>query len=1574
MIDLENTIPLVLAGEDFTYRIEGDGGKGGGGGGDSNQEDPITLRSDARASVMIAIGEGEIGGQFSDNFAKDIYFDKTPLMNANGTLNFQGVTWHLRVGTPDQSPVTGFTTSEALVNVSTQLHKDQGPIVRAVAAGNIDAARIIVTTPSLNIIDERGNQKGQSVEFDIEVMDSTNQVWESRGRQTISGRVTSPFQVAYRVARPAGTDRWLIRLTRVTDDSTSSKVMNDLFWDSFVEIEEDRNTYANTAYVALSVQISKFANSIPKMSFRVNGTKVRVPSNYDQSQIGVIGGQVYGNNGIWDGTFKRESTNNPIWHVMELLTNARFGMGIDDTFINIYDFYDISKYCDAVGDDGKYVGLPDGRGGDRPRFTLRTQLTSQAEAMSVIQSICSSMRAMSYWSAGQVQISLDRPKKRLHQLSNDNVVDGVFLYQGSSAADRATIANITYNNPDEFFEQDVTTFESEKGIQRYGRIVYDAVKTGCANEAEAQAFAKWAVDTAQTQTETVQCKVGPDNWSMRPGDLFSVSDSRYMGVKWSGRLRLSEEATYNPIPEYPEIEVKISGGMVVLDTPVTLTPGKKYWISQFVPIMATANLDGSRPNEQEHLIKKNSLLEFEVDASSITGAPVDRIKIKYYSGEEIVGGELFNHEFQYVGSVNPDTVWVIRGNDVAPRMFTCVTIAESGPYEYEVNGVIYDPGKFQRVEYNIDIPNVPSRKVSLTTTDRPSKLFFKQLTRIDQLTLLPRNDLEVSWFQVVSATTYRIRYSVNGGALSSPSDVTSPIMTFQNAEEGEWFVSVTAVNTAGVESLPVTGTYTVKYAQNPSGSGNGYTGNPGQPVTPPTVGDSELDAPTDLRIVGSSTTFFTPDAIFEWTPPDNLGGTVVKGWEVTISKDGVVRTREEVYPSGTTTYTYSYSANMGQGLTRTFGVQVRAIDSNGRFSQAVSETFTNPAPALAANPVVTPTATGVQLVHDEVFGFDFVSTVVWAGLEETFVPGIGNRYYDAAGSNGGTTHDVSTPAGVSGFLRYAVADSFSKDPSLLILSDPIPFAARSDLPSDPDPTSLQLLDTSSDGNIQIQAIVDEAPEGSFTSYEFELSEDEGATWITGPHSGFNGYLFTGLKQNFTYQVRYRVRDGVKASEWSEPVALLTTGTSDPEDTPNPAPEPTTNLVLVDTSDEGTVQVTATAPTFAGGSYSSYEFAFSTDAGATWTGNYLSGEPVMTFTGLMGETEYRFRYRMRLNSRFGSWSGVSTITTPAWASGGGSAEYPAFTGNAGKVLAVNAGATDVEWIAAPAPAYTTPSTTTFAPIVGSGNSGFLMFLQISAAASTPWPRTALEYQVSSVASFVGAQSIFTNKTTTINHVLNASAANWYVRYRGVNGDVVGGWSPTTIVAQPVPAVLPISEVLSLTTGVYGNLIGITASVNASDPTKPNSANTVVEWGISETALAQANPLWTQTTGSYQCQFLGLKPGTQYSVTQRRVHGFSRGPWKAVVNITTPNGPVAAPSFTTAIEAGEVTATATSTAGNTLVWGFASTSAKTDVQTYQGFGSEYVFRGLTAGTYYIKCRERDAVGLLGPWTTVQTVVVP
>jgi len=358
---------------------------------------------------------------------------------------------------------------------------------------------------------------------------------------TISGKTRSRYQRSHLVTLPKPASNWRIRVTRLTDDSTSSAVSNDLYFDSYVEIVDSKMRYPNSALVGMQVDSSLFS-SIPQRSYLVNGLYIQVPSNYDPLTRAYTG--------IWNGTFKVAVSDNPAWILYDILTNKRYGLGqyLSPSNIDKAKLYQIGKYCDELVNDG-YGGL-------EPRFTINTAIQTQVEAYRLIVDLCSAFNGMSYWAGGMVNFTQDSPTDPSMIYTDANVVEGVFNYSGSSRKDRHSVVLVTWNDPTQNYKQMVEYIEDPTLIARYGVRKLEIVAFGCTSRGQAIRAGKWILYTEQYQSDMIQFRVGIDSAFVVPGDVIKIHDSMRAGKRFGGRI------------------VAVSANSVTLDSAVTLGSGQ----------------------------------------------------------------------------------------------------------------------------------------------------------------------------------------------------------------------------------------------------------------------------------------------------------------------------------------------------------------------------------------------------------------------------------------------------------------------------------------------------------------------------------------------------------------------------------------------------------------------------------------------------------------------------------------------------------------------------------------------------------------------------------------------------------------------------------------------------------------------------------------------------------------------------------------------------------------------------------------------------------------------------------------
>lgn len=516
------------------------GGKGGGGGGGKKgggESDPNTLRSRARARMIEAISEGQIVGLVDENGnelgaegERAIFFDQTPIKNADGTYNFKNVLWQFHRGLADEGHFNGMDAVETPYQVEVRVQKNVGPVQRTIVDENADAIRAIVRIPSLVRNDtENGGLKKTSVSYAFEVRGNQGTWTRVLENHLRDQKATSAFQVAHEIQLPAGGSPWDVRMVRLTDDSEEDELQNETYWEGYIVLVKGKFTYPHTAKFGGEVNAEDMGSSIPPRAYRVKGLIVNVPSNYDPIA------RTY--SGIWDGTFKFAWTNNPAWVFYDLLVNDRYGLGefVTPAIIDKWSLYTIAQYCDQPVRSG-YKNADTGADIWEPRFTFNGVLNRRDDAYFVLQQISTAWRGMAYWSLGQIFATADMPADPVRIVTPANVIDGEFNYSGTALKARHSVVIVKWNDPNDFYRPATEIVINQEMLNKFGWREKRLQLTGCTSRGLAHRYGKWILDTERNETETVEYQASWDHVEVRPGDIVQVAHPRKAMVRLGGRI------------------------------------------------------------------------------------------------------------------------------------------------------------------------------------------------------------------------------------------------------------------------------------------------------------------------------------------------------------------------------------------------------------------------------------------------------------------------------------------------------------------------------------------------------------------------------------------------------------------------------------------------------------------------------------------------------------------------------------------------------------------------------------------------------------------------------------------------------------------------------------------------------------------------------------------------------------------------------------------------------------------------------------------------------------------------------
>ncbi|MGV3974261.1 host specificity protein J [Citrobacter freundii] len=494
------------------------GAKGGSQKQHTPVEQPDSAQSMARCRMLLALGEGEFAGGLD---ATRIFLDGTPLGNADGTMNFENVTWDFRSGTQVQTPIPGFPAVENETSIGVSLTKVT-PWTRAISNTQIDALLVRVGITGLQQQENDGDIVGTTVRYHIDLAVDGG-AYSTVMTKTVTEKLSSLYELTHRINLPKATTGWQIRVVRDTADSTSQMLQNKTQVQAITEVIDARLRYPHTALLYVSFNAKSFSN-IPKISCKPKGRVIRIPQNYDPIA------RAY--SGTWDGTFKWGWTNNPAWIWFDILTEPRFGLGrrVTPAMLDKWELYRIAQRCDQKVPDGK------GGSGTEPRFMFDVYIQAQADAWQVIKDIAAGFNGMTFWGNNMFNVVSDMPAdtSKLQILTRASVV-GKPTYSSGSEKNRYSSALINFSDPDNHYQDRTTAVMFPDLVKQFKFKQTQLTAIGCTRESEAQRRGGWAV-YSNSLDRIITVQTGLDGFAYVPGTVFAFADERLSGRVYGGRV------------------------------------------------------------------------------------------------------------------------------------------------------------------------------------------------------------------------------------------------------------------------------------------------------------------------------------------------------------------------------------------------------------------------------------------------------------------------------------------------------------------------------------------------------------------------------------------------------------------------------------------------------------------------------------------------------------------------------------------------------------------------------------------------------------------------------------------------------------------------------------------------------------------------------------------------------------------------------------------------------------------------------------------------------------------------------
>lgn len=937
-------------------------GEGKGGGGSAPEEQPDNLRTYSTAMVLAAIGEGPIQA------VNELYFDDT----AVSAYPYCG--YEVRTGESTQAVIPGFAKVSSIVQIGNTLSAGTY-VTRDVSTSEIDDVIVTLQADALVQVQDDGDMVGYNVRFRIQTSPypsgSGSTIWTTyKDVQLGPGKSASaPVQRNFVVNKPNNAPGiWSIRILRLTDNDASSKTQSVSRWSMMNERQHHKLSYNNTALAGIHADAKSTGGGAPRTSFDVSGLKIKIPSNYDPTL------KTY--TGSWDGQFKTgvHYTTNPAWVVYDLLTNTRYGLGLDPATIDKYSFYNAGVYNDGQLTYVTSTGISK----TTSHFTFNGVIQAYDDGYSLIQSIASCCRAQIIDMGGLVTLLQDRPYIGTPMVfTNNNVIDAHFEYISSSLQERHTQVNVTWNDPSDRYLQKIvtvphttdTTYDSE--IARYQYNPIDLAAIGCTDEGQAYRLGKWQLDTDLKSTNMVSFKVSLQNAFCMPGDVISVMDEFWSGTQQSARI------------------VSATLTSVTLDRAITIPSG--------LSIITMLNVDGATFISSNLTNTNGTFTLFDL-ATPLTSLPT-------------------------IGSST-----VISTAVIVPQLYRVAKIALgslNNAHTFDITATQYDSNKYTRIDSNTTVPYEIFNPTSIYSVATPTSASAKVIGVMDAARKTSSNTIELNWLPGdTQPVTYKVRYSYEDNTPVEVNDIPNPSLSIPFAKDGYYSFRITATNRDKITSNVLIFTTTLGSSSNPS-------------APPPLVsGSSSLNPPTNLFVKGTSGyAFTTADFTMTFTNPNTVGygkntlkDFILEVWNAsntTLLKSVIIDPIEGANTNTQYTYTLTLAENasLNGGIpSRTLPIRIYARDTRKGLSTAATATFTNAVPA-AVSCLVDSAATGAFVRITGSSEPDVAGYIVWRSTTSGFTTyDSTTQVYDGKDSSVA----LYSEPGTTYYYRVAAYDFFGK--------------------------------------------------------------------------------------------------------------------------------------------------------------------------------------------------------------------------------------------------------------------------------------------------------------------------------------------------------------------------------------------------------------------------------------------------------------------------------------------------------------------------------------------------------------------
>ncbi|MDH1221177.1 DUF1983 domain-containing protein [Aeromonas caviae] len=385
--------------------------------------------------------------------------------------------------------------------------------------------------------------------------------------------------------------RYSIRARRVTDDSTDERTGDSVVLNEVAEIIYTDLAYNHTALLYVKLKVSDQISSSPKVTFENYGRVIRVwdanqgkwvssadinvlkfpitqkeradypaltATQHKQAskKLGTVIPNVLALN-MPPHTLPRASDSlyvngfydhdNPAWIAWDMLTEDRFGGGLDPNRLDFWAFKKWADYC------------------REKRLTFRAIVDGKETLWDAIAAVFRAGRAVPVRTGTRYTVSVEMPKSPVMSFGVDNIIEGSFAINWAGQSDRANEVELTYYDEEYDFRQRVIKVYDKQALARGAKPVTTSTKImGIVTNDHAVREANFMLNTNKL-VETVTFAAPVEALACTIGSVVEVQHNM---MTWGEAGKL-------------ESVQKVSTGVydLILDHPVNFEAGKAWKMS-----------------------------------------------------------------------------------------------------------------------------------------------------------------------------------------------------------------------------------------------------------------------------------------------------------------------------------------------------------------------------------------------------------------------------------------------------------------------------------------------------------------------------------------------------------------------------------------------------------------------------------------------------------------------------------------------------------------------------------------------------------------------------------------------------------------------------------------------------------------------------------------------------------------------------------------------------------------------------------------------------------------------------------